>query len=288
MKDDILTPVHLGRALIKEQDAGIKWLFDNMEGDDTGDNISEKNASYNELTAIYWAWKNFDVLGNPDYIGFMHYRRHFVFMQNGKTYLETTKTEKNKYLEKINYSAQNIEKILNECDFVTNAPYKRTSVYNHYKNAHNISDLEKSLEIIENKFPEYLKDAKEYFNGTKAYFYNMFILPRDIFFLYCNFIFGVLFELEKTVKEKRMYVSERLTGIFFTHLQNNGYKPVCLPTMFVAEKKPPLKAVLAQTKQNIAASKKQGIKKMLYALRPLILYLTPSFLVKAYRNRKAY
>lgn len=56
-----------------------KWMLDNMIGDDTGDNIFHLNRSLNELTAVYWAWKNYDKWGNPDYIGFMHYRRHLNF-----------------------------------------------------------------------------------------------------------------------------------------------------------------------------------------------------------------
>lgn len=86
LKDEVLTPIHVGRALatqsskdgsISEED--YKWMLDNMIGDDTGDNISHLNRRLNELTAIYWAWKNYDKLGNPDYIGFMHYRRHLNF-----------------------------------------------------------------------------------------------------------------------------------------------------------------------------------------------------------------
>ena len=82
LKDNILTPIHVGRALAKEkmdhESPNYKWLINNMIGDDTGNNISKKNGSYNEMTCLYWAWKNYDKLGNPDYIGLMHYRRHFI------------------------------------------------------------------------------------------------------------------------------------------------------------------------------------------------------------------
>ena len=72
LKSDIITPIQTGRAIADE-------IFEEMIGDDTGDNISKDNPKYNELSAQYWAWKNYDKLGNPDYIGFMHYRRHFLF-----------------------------------------------------------------------------------------------------------------------------------------------------------------------------------------------------------------
>ncbi|EAQ58275.1 putative glycosyl transferase [Campylobacter jejuni subsp. jejuni 260.94] len=55
------------------------WMNENTIGDDTGDNISDKNRFINEFSAIYWAWKNYNQLENPDYIGFMHYRRLFYF-----------------------------------------------------------------------------------------------------------------------------------------------------------------------------------------------------------------
>ena len=57
-------PIQVGKA-ISTVDLGFT-------SDDTGDNISDKNRSFCELTAHYWAWKN---LGEADYVGLSHYRR---------------------------------------------------------------------------------------------------------------------------------------------------------------------------------------------------------------------
>jgi hypothetical protein len=63
--DPMYLPLHVG----KNGGEGF-----GIQGDDTGDNISHKNASYCELTGLYWAWKNLDA----DAIGLVHYRRHFT------------------------------------------------------------------------------------------------------------------------------------------------------------------------------------------------------------------
>ena len=63
IKNDCLLPIQVGKAC-----SDIEL---NMQGDNTGDNISEKNFGYAELTAIYWLWKN----SNADIKGLFHYRR---------------------------------------------------------------------------------------------------------------------------------------------------------------------------------------------------------------------
>ncbi|HCF36636.1 MAG TPA: exopolysaccharide biosynthesis protein, partial [Ruminococcaceae bacterium] len=58
-------PVQMGHAI----HPGIGYI-----GDDTGENISERNGNFCELTGLYWAAKNLD----SDYIGIVHYRRYFA------------------------------------------------------------------------------------------------------------------------------------------------------------------------------------------------------------------
>jgi len=236
-KDEILTPVHAGRETALEKIAGtekLQWLLDNTIGDNTGENISARNSLYNEMSTVYWAWKNYAELGNPDYIGFMHYRRHFIFEDKPKSVYECLDVDE-QYYEKINYSEENIKDILGKYDFVCTKPHYRDSVYEHYKKNHDIADLDCAIEILKEKYPSFSKYANQYLNGQEAYFCNMFIFPKDIFFEYAEWFFSITFELEKRMdlEGKRLFVSEWLTGIFITYLKANGLKGKFLPTMIV-------------------------------------------------------
>lgn len=236
-KDDILTPIHAGRANAKlrmnENDEKLVWLLDNTTGDDTGENISKKNDLYNEMTTVYWAWKNYDQLGNPDYIGFMHYRRHFVFDDSLKKGNYECADIGENYFEQIHYSEEHIQEILDTCDFVTVKPLWRESMYKHYEANHDIKDLETTIQILKEKYPEYEAAANQYLYGHDAYFCNMYIFPKEIFFRYAEWFFNITFELEKRVDlaGKRLFVSEWLTGIFITQILSEGKKGRFFPTM---------------------------------------------------------
>ena len=82
VKGEILQPIQVGRAIEKEPFLGghllktdIDWLHDYTIGDDTGDNISDKNRSFDVLTAYYWVWKHYQEIGNPKYVGFFAHRK---------------------------------------------------------------------------------------------------------------------------------------------------------------------------------------------------------------------
>lgn len=236
LKDDILTPIHAGRALaqrrLPDDSEDLKWLLENTIGDDSGDNISEKNASYNEMTALYWAWKHYDELGDPEYVGFMHYRRHFMFKDGDRTEYELTNLGSPEYLdETLGYSREVLEEILADCDFVYPRPHYRKTVRDHFERNHHIQDLDTAVAIIEERFPDFAASAESYLAGNHAIFCNMFIMPKAMYFEYADFMFTTLEELEARadMAGKRMFVSEWLTGIFITEMLARGHRGRALP-----------------------------------------------------------
>lgn len=237
LQDDILTPIHVGRALARkrvgEDDPQYRWLAENMIGDDTGENISEKNASYNELTAVYWAWKNYKVLGDPDYIGLMHYRRHFIF-RDSYDVVENVRGIDENYFDRINYSRETMAHLFDDCDYVAHIGHV-DQVYKHYTENHHIEDLELAVKILKEKYPDYAATADAYLKMSYVNLCNMFIMPREMFFAYCAWLFDIVEEFEKQVdlSDKRLFISERLTGIFIEQQKRNGKRQKALSATFV-------------------------------------------------------
>ena len=73
IENKFFTPIQVGTSV-----NGNKKI-PHILHDNTGDNISELNPKFCELTAIYWAWKNDK---NSDFIGFFHYRRYLSFKKD--------------------------------------------------------------------------------------------------------------------------------------------------------------------------------------------------------------
>lgn len=189
--DKIYSPIQVGRAISNEK-------LD-MLGDDTGDNISEKNRTYCELTATYWAWKNLDKI---DFIGLCHYRRHF------------------------NLSKVDLEKELKKYDIMLIEP--DVSPYSNMFRLISGTTREDAyilFNVIHTFFPDYREGAINYlFNSNKWIPYNMLVASSKHFNSYCQWLFEVLAIVEKQIlfseysRLKRVlgYMGEVLLGIYCT------------------------------------------------------------------------
>lgn len=185
--DPMYLPLHVG-AEGKTNEKGEALDF-GYEKDNSGDNISCLNASFCELTGLYWAWKNLDA----DYIGLAHYRRHFSGKKKSRDPFENILTGK----EAEHYFSQ--YKVL--------LPKKRCyyieTLYTHYKHTHYIEHMDTTRDIIAEKYPEYTECFDKVMKQTSGYMFNMMIMPKELMDDYCSWLFSILFELKE-----RMYMPE--------------------------------------------------------------------------------
>lgn len=256
-KNDIFIPIHLGRTLKEKETKDGKvlreeynWLIENMIGDDTGDNISDKNREYCELTGIYWAWKNYDKLGNPDYIGFMHYRRLLVFNEYEYDKYEQTKINKayrdifdnfnnDNLLDKYGLNLETMNKYIQKYDLILTmkSELKLVNVNNAREDygtiipGTDVKDYDEMVKCICENYPEYKDYILEQRETTRRYFYNIFIMRKDIFFDYCAFLFSVLERLDKIIdtsnysingKRTLAYLGEALFDLYMRKLTNEA------------------------------------------------------------------
>lgn len=228
---DIMQPVQVG-----PKNERFPWAFH----DDEGENISDRNPRYCELTTQYWAWKNVDA----DYYGFCHYRRYFDFSD--------TPHKENPYgeimddyidaraVKEYGLDDKNIEQIVRQYDVITTPFGDLTKIIDKHGTPRALweaapllhdDDLLRCYRILCKMYPDYKEDADAFFKGNKACFCNMFIMKKEIFFDYCSWMFPILEEFDKNTNYSAYskealrtpgHLSERLLNIYLMH-----HKRIC-------------------------------------------------------------
>lgn len=195
-----------------------KTLHPGYITDTKGDSISGKNLSYNELTGLYWAWKN----SEADIIGICHYRRYFVTIK-GKIenlLMGLTKKIDKKWLIDEEY----ISKMLIQHDIIL---HNKTFFARSNKDSLLVV-LDKEIyeiipQVIKELYPEYADVFERVMEAKKAHLLNLLICSKEIINDYCGWLFDILFEIEKRIKqqypEKNMarvmgYIGERLLDVW--------------------------------------------------------------------------
>ena len=180
-----------------------------------------KDDFYSELYQFKYVADNLEL---PKYIGFCHYRRYFSFLDD----------------------IPDMDKIFSEYDAICSKPKVfNNSIKSQYLVCHNIEDLYIIGGIIAEKYPEQANMWNKFINGNILIPYNMFIMKREDFKEYIDFIFSILDEYLKIVGtdiNKRIYdnyekyikdfypndsveyqyriggyIAERLTNLFMMH-----------------------------------------------------------------------
>ncbi|MBR4151715.1 MAG: DUF4422 domain-containing protein [Selenomonadaceae bacterium] len=166
--------IHAGHALSED----LGYL-----GDDSGDNISHLNVYLNEITALYWMWKN----TNHTLIGLCHYRRFF-------TEADDSTFSREKILTK-----DAAQKILERYDIIVSSiGFEMMTQHGLIRNDCG-EDLAKFAEGVIKKHllkvqPDYLESFETVMDSLAIYKCHLFITRRDILDAYCKWLFSFIID----------------------------------------------------------------------------------------------
>ncbi len=218
INDDIFLPIHVGKISSKDE-LGII-------GDDTGDNISNKNQIYSEMTAAYWGWKNL----RTDYIGLCHYRRILTF--ESQSLFESFVRGAYYYISKIiclfkpghlvirhhNVKVNKEELFLNaahaftselkckmknkEYDLVVPRPIELSTI--NVRRFFDIGLYPRQLmdRIVKELSPSFYPYYKKALETNKLYAANIFIMRSSLYDEYCQTVFPILLEHERRSQQE--------------------------------------------------------------------------------------
>ena len=203
----IYMSIQVGKALSPDD---FGYLTDN-----TGENISQKNRSFSELTALYWVWKN-SFFKESDLCGLVHYRRYFSGNETfGKFEI---------------LGEKDIEELMTDFDVIV--PVKRKyyieTIRSHYEHAHYKKDLDTLEEVLKEYSPEYMDAFAKVMEQRSLFLYNMFVMRTEYFSDYCSWLFDILFEVEKRADSSEYdtyqgrifgFLAERLFNVWLQHSQ---------------------------------------------------------------------
>lgn len=174
-----------------------------------GDNISEKNGNFSELTGLYWIWKHVvekNINNDKSYTGIIHYRRMFNFSDDDLLRLYD-----------------------NDIDVILPfpMPYEPNIEVHHerYLSKKEWMAVRQALNEIQ---PEYAVAFKDVLKQGYLYNYNIILAKNRVLSDYCAWLFPILFRIEEIndpMKKKDPnryigYISETLETLYFMYNKN--------------------------------------------------------------------
>lgn len=229
----------------------------NIEQDDNGINISEKNPTYCELTAQYWAWKNLD----SDYYGLCHYRRFLEFKhtdarKNHRDQIEASVLNEYNIKQFGLDNSEEMRQVIEKYDVITGPEQNvnhlytprgsKSTAYDHWI-AHDRAlimkkDLDLMLDILQEVAPEVGAAARKYLKTSHFTGFNCFVMKKELFDQMCQIEFEVLSRLEQQVDLSSYcqqitrifgFMGEIISSSFIYYLEQTGkYKIKHIPLLY--------------------------------------------------------
>lgn len=181
-------PIQVGAACCDIRIAGL--------ADNTGENISDKNGNYCELTALYWIWRNVLTAPNPEngmkerYYGLCQYRRILALQQDDLLRL-----------------------VNNDVDVVLPYPLPyEPDIHAHHERYLKEADWQVLVDVLRELQPAYAEALPEILGQRYLYNYNVILAKRSVLRDYCAWLFPILAKVEERSVPKGSERRDRYIG----------------------------------------------------------------------------
>lgn len=203
-QSNILTPIQLGKSvensISKEgclNKTDLSWLHQNCAfNDDFNNGISQYNRRIGFLTGTYWAYHNYDKLGNPEYFGSFGYR---------------------KFLTPSFLSAIHAFDIIlphkQQLSIITNKQ--------HFINCHTENLYISLYSNFQKNYPQMLSSFDEYLNLKEGYYHELYVMKKAIFFEFCEWIFPLLFSCLSDTNCHKIYDKKDIITLTNSYYMND-------------------------------------------------------------------
>jgi len=202
---EILPEFRKGGIYVKVGGGGFSEGMDFT--DNSGDGgLSKYNVYINEMTVMQWTYSNYAALGNPEYIGFDHYRRVLKY---------------NRYALKPDVIQCEVRKL-------------PKPIGEEYRMYHVKSDLDRFTQAFNEAFPDLAGKFKEFLDQNTTYPMEIFVMHRDMFFECWEFLrkcidleLGVFslneFDSRDKYQKRGMgFIMERMTSFWIYMKRESG------------------------------------------------------------------
>lgn len=237
-RDPVYVPLHVG----KKGKPDLGYL-----GDDTGENISDLNFLYGELTGLFWIWQN---VHDVDYVGLCHYRRYFINARKEAM-------GKREYLELLGQYDAILPRHM-ECE---------GSYYHHFGMSHSCKDLDAVGRALKRIYPSYGAAYDQAMEGSVYYWGNLVVTSLPVLKAYAEWLFQIFVEASEEIDvsgyddyHRRVYgfLSEQM---FYVFALANGLN-CCEAAVGVSEEKAETRALKEELERLIRKGREKEARKV--------------------------
>lgn len=213
---DYVFPIQVGRA---KAEVSIADIVDN-----TGDNISDCNGNYSELTGLYWLWKNKLCETPPISVNSRSGENSSKKPENGSgKECEHQYYGFGQYRRMLEFGTDDLQRLIdNDVDSVLPYPMPyEPNIHAHHDRYIKEADWNALLRALEELEPEYSRYFPQVLEQQYLYNYNVILAKKSVLRDYCSWLFPILMRAEELTDGKKRsdryigYIAETLETLYF-------------------------------------------------------------------------